>query len=48
LAFDALRQIANSGIVGIDALGFTARLKPADLQSLRKFIDVFSDGVRIR
>ena len=48
MPFDALHSIANSSTVGINALGFTARLKPADLQSLRKFIDVVGDGVRIR
>jgi hypothetical protein len=48
MPFDALRSIANSSTVGIDALGFAAHLKPADLQSLRKFIDVVGNGVRIR
>jgi hypothetical protein len=48
MPFDALRSISNLNTVGIDALGFTARLKPADLQSLRKFIDVVGDGVQIR
>lgn len=45
---DALRQIVGSSTVSIDALGFSARLKPADLQSLRKFLDVIGNGVRIR
>jgi hypothetical protein len=48
MPFDALRSIANSSTVGIDALGFTAHLKPADLPSLRKFIDVVGNGVQIR
>ena len=48
MSFDALRSIAKSSTVGIDALGFAAHLKPADLQSLRKFIDVVGNGVRIR
>jgi len=48
MAFDALRQIAESSTVSIGALGFTARLKSADLQSLRKFIDVVGNGVLIR
>jgi hypothetical protein len=46
--FDVLRQIVGSSTMGIDALGFSARLKPADLLSLRKFLDVISNGVRIR
>jgi hypothetical protein len=48
MPLDALRSIAHSSTVGIDALGFGAHLKPADLQSLRKFIDVVGNGVRIR
>jgi hypothetical protein len=48
IPFDALRSIANSNTVSIDALGFAAHLKPPDLTSLRKFIDVVGNGVRIR
>jgi hypothetical protein len=47
MTFDALRQVAQSNTVDIDALGFTVFLKPEDLQSLRKFIDVVSNGIRI-
>ncbi len=46
--FDALRQVAESDTVDIEALGFTLHLKPADRRSLRKFVDVVSNGVRIR
>jgi len=48
MPFDALRSIANRNTVDIHALLFAARLKPADLQSLRKFVDVVGNGVRIR
>jgi hypothetical protein len=48
ITFDALSQIAQSSTVDIDALGFTVFLKPEDLQSLRKFIDVVSNGIRIQ
>jgi len=46
--FDVLRQIAKSSALSIDALGFAARLKPADLESLRKFVAVVSQGLRIQ
>jgi hypothetical protein len=48
LPFNALGLIANANNVDINALGFTVRLKDADLQFLRKFIDVVGKGVRIR
>jgi len=48
MPFAALRSIANSSTMEIDALGFAAHLNAADLQSLRKFIDVVGHGVRIR
>ena len=48
IAFDTLRQVAESKTVGIDALGFTARLKPADLQTLRGFVEIVTHGVQIR
>jgi hypothetical protein len=48
IIFDALSQIAQSSTVDMDALGFTVFLKPEDLQSLRKFIEVVSNGIRIQ
>jgi hypothetical protein len=48
IAFDKLRRVAESKDVGVDALGFALRLRPADLQSLRKFIEIISHGIQIR
>jgi hypothetical protein len=48
IRFDALQRFAKSDSVDVDALGFTVRLKPTDLQTLHKFIDAVSNGVRIQ
>jgi hypothetical protein len=48
LPFETMQRIAKSDDVKIDALGFTARLRPEDIQSLRKFIETVGNGVQIR
>jgi hypothetical protein len=48
ITFAALRQVAQSSSVDINALGYSIILRPEDLQSLRRFIDVVDSGVQIR
>lgn len=48
ITFAALRQIAQSSSVDMNALGYSVVLSPEDVQSLRKFIDVVCSGVQIR
>ena len=45
--FSDLGKIAGSSSLIIGALGFTMRMKPADIQSLRRFMRTVRDGVRI-
>jgi hypothetical protein len=45
--FSDLGKIAGSSSLIIEALGFTMRVKPADIQSLRRFIRTVQDGIRI-
>ena len=46
--FDIVRQIAVSNQVSVEALGFATRMSPANLLSLRRFVETVSDGVVIR
>ena len=46
--FDIVRQIAASNKVLVEALGFVTRMRPANLLSLRRFVETVSDGVVIR
>ena len=48
LAFDELREIAQSPQVTMNAMGFEMRLTPADLRALGALIDAVSDGAAIR
>jgi hypothetical protein len=46
--FDMLRKITAESNVGIDALGFSARLTAADLSALRTFTRTVAPGVDVR
>src|SRR5262245_6229269 len=48
LAFDELREIAQSPEVTMNALGFEMRLTPADLKALDALIDAVNDGAVIK
>jgi hypothetical protein len=48
VSFSVLRDIGASRTVVIRALGFSARIKPADLVVLRNYVDTLSQGVVIR
>ena len=48
LAFDELREIAQSPQVTMNAMGFEMRLTPADLRALGALIDAVSDGAAIK
>jgi hypothetical protein len=48
IPFSVLRDIGASRTVVIRALGFSARIKPADLVVLRNYVDTLSQGVVIR
>jgi hypothetical protein len=48
MPFSDLRKIAGSSSLAIEALGFTVRMKPEDLQSLRQYVQTVQEGVKIK
>ena len=46
--FEVLQQMAAATVVEVRALGFAARLSPADLRALRVYVAAVADGVTVR
>ena len=46
--FKVVRDVAASRTATVEALGFSTRLKPADLTALRHFVDTVGKGVALR
>ena len=46
--FKVVRDVAASQTVTVEALGFSTRMKAADLAALRRFVDTVGKGVAVR